>query len=180
MVDFVGLRKSEFWKKKFRRAFEARDADKNGSITRSDFELVVERYKKSAGGTTDKIEKLSKAMSSFCDKIGLGDSVALSYEELEQSWQAAMAQDQYDAHYKVFKNLFVCLDANGDNMIDINEWKMHNAAIGVPPGHAQDSFNAMDKDGDGKITMDEFVNYHVEYLFTTENKLNSVILYGPL
>ena len=180
MADFVELRKSEFWKKKFRRAVESRDTDKNGSITRSDFELVVERYKKSAGGTTDKIEKLSKVMSSFCDKIGLGDTVVLSYEEFEQRWQAAMAQDQDDINNKLFKTMFVCLDANGDDIIDINEWKMHNAAMGIPPGYAQDSFNAMDKDGDGKITMDEFVNYHVEYLFTTENKLNSVILYGPL
>ena len=134
MVDVVELKKSEFWKKKFRRAVETRDTDKNGSITRSDFDLVVERYKKSAGGTTDKIEKLSKVMSSFCDKLGLGDSVVLSYEEFERCWQDMMAQDQDDAHYRVFKNLFVCLDANGDNIIDINEWKMHNAAMGIPPG----------------------------------------------
>ena len=178
MVDVVELKKSEFWKKKFRRAVETRDADKNGSITRSDFDLVVEHYKKSAGGTTDKIEKMSKAMSSFCDTLGLGDSVVLSYEEFEQRWQATMAQD-HNVN-TLFKSMFVCLDISGDNIIDINEWKMHNAAMGIPPGYAQDSFNAMDKDGDEKITMDEFVNYHAEFFLTTDNKLNSAILYGPL
>ena len=55
MVDIGELKKSEFWNKKIRRAVETHDADKNGSITRSDFELVVERYKMNAGGTTDKI-----------------------------------------------------------------------------------------------------------------------------
>ena len=59
MVDVVELKKSEFWKKKFRKAVETRDTDKIGSITRSNFELVVERYKKSAGGTTDKTKALS-------------------------------------------------------------------------------------------------------------------------
>ena len=179
MVDIVELKKSEFWKKKFRRAVESRDADKNGSITRSDFELVVERYKKSAGGTTDKIEKMSKAMSTLCDEVGLGDGVVLSYEEFEQRWQATMAQDP-DINNILFKTMFVCLDANGDDIIDINEWKMHNAAMGISSGYAQDSFNAIDQDGDEKITMDEFVNYHAEFFFTTENKLNSAILYGPL
>ena len=106
MVDVVELKKSEFWRKKFLRAVESRDADKNGSITRSDFELVVERYKKIAGGTTDKIEKLSKAMSSFCDEIGLGDRVVLSYEEFEQRWQATMAQDP-DVKYAVQE--YVCM-----------------------------------------------------------------------
>ena len=47
----------------------------------------------------------------------------------------------------LFKSMFVCLDVNGDDIIDINEWTMHNAAMGIPPGYAQDSFNAMDKDG---------------------------------
>ena len=179
MVDVAELKKSEFWKKKFRKAVESRDTDKNGSITRSDFELVVESYKKSAGGTTDKIEKLSKLMSSFCDKLGLSDSVVLSYEEFKQRWQAMMAQDP-DVNNMLFKSMFVCLDAKGDDIIDIDEWKMHNAAMGIPPGYAQDSFNAMDQDGDEKITMDEFVNYHAEFFFTTENKLNSAILFGPL
>ena len=51
MVDIGELKKSEFWNKKIRRAVETHDADKNGSITRSDFEFVVERYKMSAGGS---------------------------------------------------------------------------------------------------------------------------------
>ena len=72
MVDIGELKKSEFWNKKIRRAVETHDADKN--------ELVIERYKMSAGGTTDKIKKLSEVMFSFCDNIGLGDTV-LSYEE---------------------------------------------------------------------------------------------------
>ena len=179
MVDIGELKKSEFWNKKIRRAVETHDADKNGSITRSDFELVVERYKMNAGGTTDKIEKLSEVMFSFCDKIGLGDSAVLSYEEFEKRWQVVMAQDQ-DNINRLFKTIFECLDPNGDNIIDINEWEIHNAAMGIPPRYAQDSFNAMDKDGDEKITMDEFVNYQTEFLLTTENKLNSAILYGPL
>ena len=85
-VDIVELKKSEFWKKRFRRAVEVRDIDKNGSISRSDFEMLVEHYKKNAGATTDKIDTMSKIISTFCDKVGLVDhNVVLSYEEFEQN-----------------------------------------------------------------------------------------------
>ena len=76
-----------------------------------------------------------------------------------------------------FKNMFKCLDANDDNFIDLAEWKVHNAAFGIPPGRAEDSFNAIDKDGDEKVTEDEF---DTEYFHTMKNKLNSAILFGPL
>ena len=50
------------------------------------FELVVERYRKSAGGTTDKNKALSDIMIPFCNEIGLVDaSVELSYEELKDA-----------------------------------------------------------------------------------------------
>ena len=113
MVDVAELKKSEFWKKKFRRAVESRDTDKNGSITRSDFELVVESYKKSAGGTTDKIEKMSKLMSSFCDKLELSDSVVLSYEEFEQRWQAIICYSRVCLYVLMSIVMILSISMNG-------------------------------------------------------------------
>ena len=63
MVDFVELRKSEFWRKKFRKAVETRDADKNGYISRSDFQLVLERYQK-LSETTAELQHFSKPVPS--------------------------------------------------------------------------------------------------------------------
>ena len=139
--------------------------------------MVVERYKQSAGGTTEKIETMSKMMNTFCDQLGLvDDSAVLSYEEFEQRWLELIDED----FLAPFRGLFKCLDANGDNVIDMHEWRIHNVAMGVPPEHAQDSFNAIDVNKDGVISEEEFLNYHFEYFRSTENKLNSAILYGPL
>ena len=86
MVDVTELCKSGFWKKKFRRAVITRDADKTGFITRRDFELVLEHYKRIAGNSTKKIEKLSKIMFDSCNQGSLTDaSVKLSYKEFEKS-----------------------------------------------------------------------------------------------
>ena len=77
MVDVVELQKSEFWKKKIRRAVEARSVNKSNSITRSDFFLIFEYYKKYSGATAEKIEELSKIFFTYCNKHGLvDDSVA--------------------------------------------------------------------------------------------------------
>ena len=178
MVDIVELQKSEFWRKKIRRAVEARDVNKSNSITRSDFFLIVEYYKKHSGATAEKIEELSKIFSTYCDKNGLvDDTVVLSMEEFEKRWLESTRDRPFVDR---FTGMFKCLDINGDNFIDLAEWKIHNVAIGIPPEHAEASFNAIDRDGDGKITEDEFVNYHFEYFYSTENKLNSAILFGPL
>ena len=77
----------------------------------------------------------------------------------------------------LFSTMFAAIDLNGDGIISFDEWKSHYVALGIPAYHAQASFAAMDSDSDGKITMQEFVDYHFEF---TENKLNSAILYGPL
>ena len=53
-------------------------------------------------------------------------------------------------------------------------------ALNIDKAHARASFDAMDTNGDGKISKEEFVAYHVEFYYTAEDKLKSSILYGPL
>ena len=178
MVDVSELYKNDFWRKKFRRAVVARDVDKDGFITRGDFDLVTERYRKIAGKTPTKVDQLSESFSRYCDALGLVDeSVQLSYEDFEERWKVMLANDMFQSN---MKNMFTCLDANDDGTISLDEWIIHNAAIDISAEHAKESFRAMDTDGDGKISMDEFVDFHVEYFQTAENKLNSAILFGPL
>ena len=180
MVDIVELRKSEFWRKKIRKAVVARDANNSGTISRKDFEIIVADYKKIATNE-EKFELVKKSFLSFCDKVGLvNDSVELSYEEFEGYLHTLFAEDKM-AHQQKFYDMFVCLDANGDGYISLEEWKVHSGAIGgVPPEHAEESFSAMDKNKNRKVTLDEFVAYHSEFFYSTENKLNSAILFGPL
>ena len=41
--------------------------------------------------------------------------------------------------------MFQCLDANGDGVISVEEWKAHNLALAISPEHAQESFDTMDR-----------------------------------
>ena len=177
MID-AEVSKSDFWKKKIRKAIETRDADKDGFISRKDFELVVERYKKLTNCTQEKFEALSNMTMMTCNATGLvDDNVKISYSDFEKQEIAILSEKN---NKDFFKRMFVCLDADDKGVISLKEWEAHNAALGIPSEHAQISFEAMDSDGDGQVTMEEFLQYHFEYFCTAENKLNSSILYGPL
>ena len=179
MVDVSVLSKSEFWKKKMKKAVSTGDANKDGFISREDFELVLERYRKFGSSKEEHLEKLSKTLFGLCDITGMKDaSVKLTYEEFEQRWLANITK--YEGRRDMFRSMFHNLDFNGDGVVSLNEWEAHYAAMGIPAEHARPSFDAMDANGDGEVTVDEFVDYHHEYFYTAENKLNSAILYGPL
>ena len=182
MANIAELRKNPFWKVKVRKAVSIRDADKSGTISKRDFEIIVERYKKFNTSRPDTLEKLSKNFSVYCDDFGLSDpNEELSYEEFEERWMRCISNtNKLENEKEFFKEMFIVLDTDDNGVITFDEWKNHYMALGIPVEHAKDSFDAIDVDKDGKITKDEFVNYHAEFFFSTENKLNSAILYGPL
>lgn len=60
------------------------------------------------------------------------------------------------------------------------EWKDHYSAMGINTDYAKASFEAMDTDHDGAVSLDEFIAYNNEFYNTNEDTLNSSILYGPI
>ena len=80
----------------------------------------------------------------------------------------------------MFQIAFEILDINGDGVIRLEEWKAHSAAVRVPPEWVEATFDAIDKDGDGKITKKEFIDYQLEFFFSIEDKLNSANHYGMI
>ena len=178
-ADFSKLRESEFWNKKIDRMIRVRDTDKSGDISRSDFVIIVERYKKLCASTPKHLELLAKTQSDALNRLNLtDDSVRLSYDELKVKVIEDLTKSgNYES---ILEAMFHTLDMNGDGVISFEEWTAHYICMGIDPAHARASFDAMDQNSDGKISMEEFVDFHYEYHFTTENKLGSAILYGPL
>ena len=181
-VNVDKLRENEFWRKKIYQAVKARDVDKNGYLSRADFELTLNRYKQLPSTTPQLLENLTKMMESFCNGLGLkDDSAHLNYAQAREIF-CSMVKDWAEKGLgeQSAMSMFNCVDADGDGYISPDEWKNHYIALGIDPVHAPASFKAIDTSGDGRISREEFVAYHMEYYFTDQNKLQSSILYGPM
>ena len=173
------LRKNDFFKKKIRRTVEVFDTNKNGRITLADYELVVKNYK-DLGISEKHLEVVKKVMKQLSDVMGLTDhSKSISYEEFEEIYLKNL--DKMRGHTQdLFSGAFQMIDTNETGWLSLEEWENYYKAAGIDTKHAKESFNAMDKNGNGKVTKEEFIAFNDEYFYTTENKLNSAILYGPL
>ena len=121
-------------------------------------------------------------MQEVCDFFGLVDeSVKLTYSDFEDKWKGVV-QERFERSttVRMTASLFNILDINEDGFIFFEEWIAYHQIIGLDTAHAGASFDAIDTNHDQKISEDEFVTYQMEFYLTTENKLNSSILYGPL
>ena len=90
-------------------------------------------------------------------------------------WLAVTEREEYRS---ILQAMFEILDINGDGTISCEEWKNYSAVVRIPTDRARATFDAIDKDGDETITKKEFIDYQLEFFFSTEDKLNSGNLYG--
>ncbi len=174
------LRESEFYRKKLHRATAMRDVDHDGTLSRHDFELIVQRYRDLIGVPEEQLKDVNDMLLQYCDILGLTDHAkTMSFQEYEKHWMDNL--EEYIKHGPdSFKKYFDIADHNRDGEISYQEWVDYYKVLDINTKHARASFDAMDTNGDGKISREEFVAFNQEYLFSIENKLNSSIMYGPL
>ena len=182
MSVIVKLRTSDFWNKKFQRAMEVRDIDRNGFIERSDFQKMEQRYRDLPGVSEKKIKALAETITGMCDRVGLtGDTQKMSYEAFKEKWLSAKSQLEKEGKlHTVGPKMFDVIDINENGAITLDEWTLHYKCYGIDTAHAPASFEAIDTNRNGKITRDEFAAYYDEFFHSADDKLNSSILYGPL
>lgn len=178
-MSLESVKKSDFWKKKIRASIEAQDVDGDGFITRKDIDAIVQRYE-DAGSPPEHIKELRENYENMYNiwgftgenwKISIEDYLIMYVEKLEGTISIAD---------KIFPLWFKQVDTNADGVISVEEWKVHNAAINIDPETAMKSFKAMDTNHDGVLSQEEFIAYHNEFFFSTEDKLKSSLLFGPL
>ena len=176
-IDFAVLGKDPVWRKKMTTYAEYSDSDKDGYVSRADYDLIATRYKSLTIADPSHGVVVDKVMGTVSTMLGLVGSKKLTYAEFVDAFVDGVAKqiisDRVDT--QLFGAFFDTVDANGDGSIDMAEWRAHYECYRVPLEYAKASFDAIDTNHDGLLSKEEFVAYHVSYFTTTDSSL----LFGP-
>ncbi|XP_069110915.1 squidulin-like [Argopecten irradians] len=140
--------------------------DKQKAEVKSKFDIVDEDGTKSLNLKELKLllsllnnAKTDKEMEMFMNKADSGKDGTLTYEEFVQAYAdepgPVALKDELRKAFKTF-------DQNGDGYLDSNEFRvimMKKGSERLSETEFTDLMNLMDTDKDGKISVDEYINF---------------------
>lgn len=156
MTSTFPFKKDKFWNKKFRHHLKFRDVDGDGIIVRDDFFIVADRFQE-MGASEDALKKLWESGEQLCEGLGLVGKTILNYDQFTERSIAMFEKTGYEVVQASLSIMFDIIDTNGDCVISSEEWATYCKCMGIPQPSA--SFEAMDADGNGTVSREEFDAY---------------------
>jgi len=167
-----------FWNEKMKHLFYLYDADKDGSITPLDFEILADKLSALVGqDDTKRREEYASARKTLCQEIMRADANNDGKVTLEEwlDYHANLANElrKPDTNPEVLEQLsqrinttFNMLDLNHDGYIAKDEWVKTCQFFGVDENTAEKSFQQITKHD--KLEEDKAKSLFFEYLKTDD------------
>ena len=112
----------------------------------------------------------------------VGNRTSLTVEEMIVS----LRKQRYDpqlmkAYTEVIHGCHDMLDVNRDGYLQADEYERMVSRTGVQDtSFVKEAFNAIDVNGDGKLSIEEFTNAYFDFLFSDDEKSPNAFFFGPL
>lgn len=174
---------SDFWQLKMRTYFSRIDFDKDGAITRKDFEGMGARFVETGKLSGDQAAALQKNILDVWDQsLGpVGKVEALN----EGAFMAVMTtlvgdptlKESLEAPLPLF---FKAVDSNNDGKISQEEYAEFFKILGLNPDLAPTSFQAIDTDKDGQLSLQEFTTAGSDFFYSNDKDAPTKFFWGPL
>ncbi|XP_037088537.1 sarcoplasmic calcium-binding protein-like [Pollicipes pollicipes] len=181
---------SEFWKRKMVTLFELHDTDGDGRIDWTDYVRVQTRLCQTTGvGMKEEVDAMLNFRRLWEYWLGSVEDphTAITREEFVRSLQHAINQPAYKTTEKkqmpvwaFFYKIFEMIDANGNRIISPKEYKIFFKAYGLSDEMAEKSFKAIDRNADGFLSIDEFVNVAIDFLYSEDETTIGKEFFGTL
>ena len=178
----------ELWIRKMKTGFAYHDVDGNGYTTEKDFVNWAKQMEKlfpNMSNETKRLleEKQSRVWNDLLDAKGKGPDYKVTESMyIETLFDVVNKEGAENKMRKEWRDVFEIMDVNQDGVISKNEHRLFfEARENVDPNGAIVAFSAMDKDMDGSITCEEYVNTGVEFFFNFADETKpSKHFFGPL
>ena len=162
------------------------DVNKDGYISREDFELIAKKMEEYGELTKEQAESVSEGFMKMADASGAKPGVKIPVEVAAQKNSdvlLSLPPEKRKPVLQSFQNeLFDALNTNKDGYITLKEFKVYFCIIGPDLTEAEvtRSFNTIDRDKDGKLSREEFMAAAHEYMFGVEETEISNYFFGHL
>ena len=161
------------------------DVNKDGKITRDDYELMAEKLIESSKMTTEQAQSTRQELMNIADRHGQKPGVERSVEEaakIASDTMLAMSFETPAAHNACQNVLFNAIDANKDGHISVEEFKVYLKVIApnISEEEMTHSSNVIDSDGNVMISREEFLAAALDFMFGLEETEVSNAFLGHL
>ena len=178
----------DFWIRKMKTAFAYHDVDGSGYITEKDFVNWAKQMEKRFPNMNKEKKKMleekqSRVWGGLLDGRGKGPDYKVTESMyIEKFFNVVNKEDAENKMRKEWRDVFEIMDVDQDGVISKHEHRrFFEARENVDPNGAIVAFSAMDKDMDGSITCEEYVNTGVEFYFNFADETKpSKHFFGPL
>ena len=159
------------------------DINKDGYISREDYELMSKRMAERSGMTKEQAEQTHKEMMKVADVFGLKPGVKVAIQEAaRKASDAILSQAMEDMFHTVHDLLFDIIDTNKDGHISMKELGdyFYTIAPDLTEAEVVHSFNTIDTNKNGEISREEFKAAAYDFLHGVEETELSRVFFGKL
>lgn len=178
---------SEHWQRKMKTCFTLHDVDNNEIITDKDFEQLArqfaEAHKASPEQTQNLVDNFRKLWQRWTLAAVGDEKQNLTFPLFLESIKIQM--NNPEEYSKVvgdtIRNMFDLMDLNKDGYLQQDEHRLFFGTVGLADSSFVDeAFASMDKDGDKKLSKDEFIAAYVDFMFGQDENSPGALFFGPL
>jgi len=172
-----------FWETKMRTFFRRYDADGDGIVTVKDYDRLSDTYAQI--GKLDEVKAKqvrNKIVKIWYDYFEADSENGQITEQIFVDSIRARDNPKVIETSTQFHGLFFDLiDLSGDGIIQKAEYEIFCKVFGIHDEEVIDQcFKALDTNGDGQLSYEEFTHAGSEYFTRGDESLPSKYLYGPL
>ena len=166
--------------------FKMVDVPIDGKISREDFEKYAEHERDHLKLLNPaEAEKVYSAFMTISDMLGLDKyardgGMSYTLRELDIVRRVMARKDLPEVSHVLNTAYFRAIDTNGDHFLEKSEWvkflKIGNTYTSEE--QAMQSFDSIDKNKDGVISLEEYVEYAVDFWCNLGEEHGALDLYG--